>query len=120
MHSKQLSGRTFRVFHDDDSGTSWCVLVVYKGERYGRDLVLVHKDANPLVEFYDTRGELTALGQFVSRYYRSTLLAGAAEAGLNLDGGVPSWQVSGECMARVRRWLHEHVALEASKPVLAE
>jgi hypothetical protein len=80
------------------------VVQIADGEQYGRGGVLTHRGADPLVEFYDNRYMHTERGQFVSRYYRSTLLS-SGNYGLLLDGGVPEWQVSAADMALVRAWL---------------
>jgi len=88
------------------------VRIVRAGDRYGRDFCLTHdKEDQPLVEFYDNRHPHTEFGQFVSRYYVSTILGtdryGRGEGGLMLDGGVPSWTVSEEDMKTVRNYLKE-------------
>lgn len=88
------------------------VRIVRAGDRYGRDFCLTHdKEDEPLVEFYDTRYPHTEYGQFVSRYYVSTILGtdryGSGEGGLMLDGGVPSWTVSAQDMDTVRAYLRE-------------
>ncbi|WP_286839933.1 hypothetical protein [Spongiibacter sp.] len=85
------------------------VRVVYPGERYGRDNCLVHEDMDPLVEFYDERypfctdPEGVVLGQFVSRYFASTIAN--ATGGLQLDGAIAEWGVSSTDMDKVREWL---------------
>jgi hypothetical protein len=77
------------------------VVVVNKGDNYGRNNVLTHDKDDQLVEFYDTKSD-----QFVSRYYRSTLLDGDKDGrGLNLQGDVPEWSVSGDGMDEVREML---------------
>lgn len=99
-----------KIFDDKASSQSWAVRLVHKGEGYGLDNEVIHDEAEPLVEFFDTRSEHTDLGQFVSRYFRSTLLEGE-EGGLCLQGGVPSWVIHSECMKRIRQWLKQTVAL---------
>jgi hypothetical protein len=90
------------------------VRVVNKGDKYGRDFVLINDSDKPLVEFYDARYPHTEFGQFVSRYYVSTILGtdgyGRAEGGLSLHGGIPEWTVSAEDMATVRNFLKEVTA----------
>ena len=86
------------------------VRVVNKGDKYGRDFCLTHDEDKPLVEFYDSRYPHTEFGQFVSRYYVSTILGedkwGRAEGGLCLDGGnADSWTVSARHMDIVRSFL---------------
>ena len=56
-----------------------------------------------LVKFYDAPYQYAYMGQFVSTYYISTILDG--DCGLNLDGGVPSWQISAVGMKEIRDWL---------------
>ena len=86
------------------------VRVVNKGDKYGREFCLTHDEQKPLVEFYDSRYPHTEFGQFVSRYYKETLLGedkwGRAEGGLCLDGGnANEWTVSSEDMDIVRNYL---------------
>jgi hypothetical protein len=85
------------------------VRVVNKGDKYGLNNVLTHNEDKPLVEFYDVRYPHTEFGQFVSRYYVSTILGddgyGPKDSGLNLHGGVPEWTVSERHMDIVRAYL---------------
>jgi hypothetical protein len=50
----------------------------------------------------------TEYGQFVSSYYISTFLEGDWKRergrGLNLNGGVPEWQISGAMMDNIMDW----------------
>ena len=99
----------------------WRVHLVFPGDRYGATGSLVYDPADadefgmglPMVEFYDLeareRNPLEwPVGQFVTRYYMSTLMnldgrnpECAAGEGLEhrnslvLDGGVPSWRIDG-------------------------
>jgi hypothetical protein len=88
------------------------VRILRKGDKYGRNNVLTHDEDAPLVEFYDIRYPHTEYGQFVSRYYVSTILGtdkwGRGEGGLCLDGGVPSWTVSAQDMDTVRAYLRQN------------
>jgi hypothetical protein len=96
-------------------GDKFTVKLVRQGESYGRDKCLVHKSVDPLVEFYDAeyagRPGFDAEGQFVSRYFASTLLASrsAESHGLNLCGHEPKWQIDADAFAIVLAWLG-HVA----------
>lgn len=72
------------------------------------NVLVVHQD-NPLVEFYDSRYPHTEFGQFVSRYYVSTILE-SGDKGLCLDCGIPDWSISAKDMAAVRDWLKQEVA----------
>lgn len=67
-----------------------------------------------LVEFYDGRYQHTKHGQFVSRYYLSTLLgrdpySSRVTGGLSLCGGEASWQLDAASMQLVVAWL-EHLS----------
>jgi hypothetical protein len=87
------------------NGRQFFVRTVLKGDRYGLDECLTHDTDRPMVEFYDytyaNQKTFGPRGQFVSRYYVSTLLRdqhrgvghGQERSGLCLDGGVPEWQV---------------------------
>ena len=90
--------------------------IVNKGDRYGADMCLTHKEAAPLIEFYDARypfdkapdGEV--LGQFVSRYYVDTLRADSGkDRGLNLDGGIADWSLDVPAMHAVDGFIAAHV-----------
>jgi hypothetical protein len=93
----------------------WNVRIVNTGDTYGRAMCLTNYKA-PMVEFYDISCpdiQYGAYGQFVSRYYISTILSqdsrgGEYSNGLCLDGRVPAWQVSAEDMAQVITFLKEH------------
>ena len=92
-----------KILNDTRSHLVWAVRLVEEGGKYGLNGILTHDEADPLVEFFDTRYEHTDLGQFVTRYYSSTLLK--SEGGLNLDGRISDWSVGESCMNRVRDWL---------------
>jgi len=81
--------------------------IVRKGDGYG--LGLTHTKDEPMVEFYDSRYPHTEFGQFVSRYYASTLLE-RKHNGLCLDGGSPGWSVSENDMNIARAWIASEVA----------
>lgn len=100
----------------------WRLHLVMPGERYGRDGALTYGPEEsggagrglPLVEFYDVSHDPRRFpgGQFVTRYFMSTLLDGgalreASAAGepFALDLGVPAWSVEGEDLARAVDWL---------------
>lgn len=88
-------------------GIPFNVKVVQKGETYGRQGCLIHDSDDALVEFYDARYEGKYEdwedGQFVSRYFVSTLLE--HDGGLWLDGGSDTWMVSGNNMEDVRNFI---------------
>jgi len=98
------------------TGVPMFARLVEAGERYGKDGCLVYDGDGafpvngPLVEFYDERYDfekwLGRPGQFISRYYLSTL--GESEPhltrGLCLDGGVDDWAISGTVLQAVVEW----------------
>jgi len=94
------------------------VRVVFAGDSYGRDHWAVHREPEPLVEFYDARQDPTQFGprgQFVSRYYAHTLLQREYPQGLCLDGDVPQWSVSTTGMRLVKAWLSTEIAWKSGE-----
>lgn len=90
-------GGTFLGIHG-----GFAVVLVRKGDKYGRGNCLTHGEDVPLVEFYDVaaagkRG-FTKAGQFVSRYYATTLRDTRGQ-GLCLDAGVPQWRIAAAPLA---------------------
>ncbi len=88
------------LVHSQDASRMFGVRAVLKGERYGLNDVLTHDKLDPLIEFWDTSADpakFGADGQFVSRYYASTLALGdqwsKPTGGLALQGGIPVWTV---------------------------
>lgn len=81
----------------------WAIRLVELGDRYGLNMCLTNNDTEAYVEFYDTRYGHTDFGQFVTRYYLSTIMQHSG--GLCLDGAVPDWQVSEKLIERVKKWL---------------
>lgn len=76
--------------------------VVRSGEKYGREECLIHGKDDPLVEFYDKRYPHTQYGQFVSRYYASTLAEMRDDgSAFSLDGGIPEWTVPASDVGKV-------------------
>jgi hypothetical protein len=101
------------LFVVNDRGRAFNVRLVERGDRYGLDDCLTHDRDDPLVEFYDAKyagdDRFGPRGQFVSRYYRSTLLETQADGptdGLCLDGSNRDvWEVDEVVMTMVVRWL---------------
>lgn len=95
----------------DEPDASFIVRMVKRGQKYGLEDCLTNEKDDPLIEFYDSKSGFTPYGQFVSRYYCSTLLEGRRDplstAGLNLHGGVDKWSVSADGMQKVVDWLKE-------------
>lgn len=88
-------------------GRVFALRVVNQGDAYGRNGCLTHDKAAPMVEFYDTTyaGDdpdtfSGHLGQFVSRYYFSTLMDTDPTRNLALDGGIPAWTVTADSLAQ--------------------
>ena len=84
------------------------IRIIRQGDRYGRNDALTHDDPRPMVEFYDAdyagQPGFDIEGQFVSRYYVETLLADRARlaaTGLDLQGDVAKWKLTGPQMAEV-------------------
>ncbi len=86
----------------NENGTQFLVRVVKPGQSYGRNSCLVNDRTEALIEFYDyTRPDFDStfpgMGQFVTRYYASTLFdrldldTVPFRAGLNLHFGVDGW-----------------------------
>lgn len=95
-----------KLFHDGHSKQTWAIRVINRGQNYGRDDALTNDGREALVEFFDTRYEHTDLGQFVSRYYVSTLTEAKDGPGLNLHDGEPSWRIGAACIGRIQQWLN--------------
>ena len=79
--------------------------LVHPGARYGRDDALVNRYDDVLVEFYDAEyaddERFGPEGQFVSRYMLRTLnmdRASLTSGGLDLQGDVPKWKLTGDQM----------------------
>ncbi len=89
-------------------GIPFRVVIVEQGEKYGLNKCVTHEEADPLVEFYDARYKHTEDGQFVSRYYLSTLLETGSSEGINLQGGVPDWYIHADGMTPVMNWLKQY------------
>ena len=86
------------------------VRILRKGEKYGLEDCLIHKERKPLVEFYDFRHRNDTTwkrGQFISRYYAETILKHDPHHGLSLDGGIPAWTVPAESMRQILTWLRQ-------------
>jgi len=99
----------------NENGLEFRVRFVPVGETYGKDHCLT-SEKETLVEFFDRRypfytdtdGEI--LGQFVSRYYLSTLTEDSARlsqegGGLNLDCGIDNWSIDASQM----KILYDHI-----------
>lgn len=93
----------------NSQGRTFNIALVRKGDRYGLRDCLTHDKADPMIEFYDATYEndpkFGDRGQFVARYYLSTLTGQdnysrcdhrKGSPGIDLCGHVPEWKVTGE------------------------
>lgn len=87
------------------------VKIINDNDRIWAVELTTNDDGEYLVGFYDTRYEFKPLGQFVSRYYASTIVE--VTHGLNLHGGTPEWSISHAGMDRVKDWLSSVLNIEA-------
>ena len=104
-------------------GREFTVKLVRRGATYGRAKCLTHDKDDALVEFYDATHagdeRFDPEGQFVTRYYASTLLGegefdsfGGEGAGLSFYGGEPLWNIDADAMrivegfVKANRWNH--------------
>lgn len=98
--------------------------LVRPGDRYGRDLVLINYSGQVMVEFYDADyagdprfTDFGGEGQFVSRYYLETLDSDRSHleaAGLDLDGGVPKWKLTGQQMREAFAQIDQQIGRNAA------
>jgi hypothetical protein len=104
-----IKGKNMSTFDTTSHQIPFTVRLVKNGESYGLNDSLTHDKDDPLVEFYDARYKHTEHGQFVSRYYATTLMEnhGTQTRGINLDGGVPAWYLDPKAMTQVIDWLKE-------------
>ena len=97
-------------FFDNERSQPWTIRIVDVGDKYGRDNCLTYEKEEPVVEFYDADNKFdsapdgTMLGQFVSRYYISTIADGSS-GGLDLMGYEPKWKINSLMMDNVRAYL---------------
>lgn len=93
---------------------SFNVRLVMQSDHYGREMCLTHNERDPLVEFYDASNDIkeldgsgVVLGQFVSRYYLSTLVGKYdGSQRLCLDcGNEDIWSINASNMKNVSDWL---------------
>lgn len=98
----------------NSNGDEFTVRIVRQGDCYGLNMCLTHDKDEALIEFYDAEYAHTEYGQFVSRYYASTILTHDAVSdyacGLNLDGGIPKWSIDAEQIRVVVSWLKIELA----------
>lgn len=87
------------------------VRVVSKGQKYGLNNCLTHDSLDPLVEFYAAKSvdANNQFGQFISRYYLSTILLGKGY-GLELYSDVPEWTLDASEMDYIKGMLGYNVS----------
>ena len=105
-------------FIDNERGQPWTIRIVEEGDKYGRDDCLTYEKDEPVVEFYDADHPHdidpisgTILGQFVSRYYISTIMDGNG-GGLNLMGYEPKWTINSLAMDSIREYIQKFANTE--------
>lgn len=104
-------------FIDNERNQPWSIRIVEEGDKYGRDDCLTYEKEEPVIEFYDGDNEFdkhtdgTMLGQFVSRYYISTIMDGKG-GGLNLMGYEPKWQIESLAMDSIRDYIQKYANTE--------
>lgn len=90
------------------NGVPFAARIIFTGDKFGVGDSLVNED-KPLLEFYDTRQTPTKFGQFVSRYLIETLTDSPIGTGINLQGGVESWQIDGENLKKALDWATKQI-----------
>ena len=105
-------------FIDNERSQPWTIRIVEEGDKYGRDDCLTYEKEEPVIEFYDGENlfdeqasDGTMMGQFVSRYYISTIMDGKG-GGLNLMGYEPKWQIESLAMDSVRDYIQKFASSE--------
>lgn len=96
-----------KIVFDKTSQLVWAVKVIEPGEQYGWKNSLLNDGTEPLIEFYDARYSHSDLGQFVSRYELSTLLA-HSDGGLCLNSDSQSWTIYEIALGSLIHWLKQH------------
>ena len=97
--------------------------VVEQGDGYGRQFSLTHENTEPLIEFYDARYKMQDfqkdgihLGQFVSRYNKSTFEQ--IKTGLFLDSGSTDWSLNEKSVKMIQEWMTELLSIPKSERIL--
>jgi len=95
--------------------------LVLPGQAYGSNMCLRNETGAPMVEFYDLDHRFTKdtdgtmLGQFISRYYVSTLFEDwNPRRGLNLEGGVAKWSLDSDAVEYSLGFCLENMGLSKS------
>jgi hypothetical protein len=88
------------------------VRVVSKGQKYGLNNCLTHDSNDHLVEFYAAKSADadSPFGQFISRYYFSTILDRQNGYGLALWSDIPEWSLTASEMDYIKATLGYQVS----------
>lgn len=110
--SKVINGELTFDASDNYPYAPLAARLVMPGDSYGATGSLTHDSDDPLVEFYDARYPHTPYGQFVSRYYLSTLAdrkndPRSQNAGLDLDGGIGDWTATATTTNNATEWAQQ-------------
>jgi hypothetical protein len=119
-HQREAT-KEFTLRNSPSEDGSWTVCIVEEGDRYGRDDCLTHDRPDPMVEFYDAPQDPEKFGrrgQFVARYYLSTLIC--TRAGLTLDCDIPAWTLDAAQMRTVREHFLIPFVRARFMPILGE
>lgn len=72
-----------------------------------RKFTVAHSSSDNTVSIYDqthrTAGKFQPHGQFVASYY--VYILARLEGGLNMNGGVPAWQLTPDAVKQLKEWL---------------
>ena len=93
-------------FIDNERSQPWTIRIVEEGDKYGRDDCLTYENL-----FDEQASDGTMMGQFVSRYYISTIMDGKG-GGMNLMGYEPKWQIESLAMDSVRDYIQKFASSE--------
>tara|TARA_B100001559_G_C16382368_1_gene567213 strand:+ start:549 stop:1001 length:453 start_codon:yes stop_codon:yes gene_type:complete len=112
------SNNSITFVDHSEAGKEWRAQLILKGDKWGLDNCYTHEKNEPMIEFFDmdypdTFGEE---GQAVSMYSLGTLSyennpmsredlikadARDPKVGLDLQGDVDGWEISGPCLTEV-------------------
>lgn len=88
----------------------YIVRLVSKGMFYGPRYDLEYKETYPLVEFYDARSDHSCHGEFLSRYFLSSLI-NTSLRGISLKRGVAELYLDESALNTVLTWLNSRDTL---------
>lgn len=95
-------------FIENADGRQFAIKLLEKGDPYGLRSCLVWTDFEHGVEFYDVMyagSGFDEVGQFVARYFVSTVLE--HEGGLSLCGDIPEWHIDDCNVQKIQKWISE-------------